>query len=491
MRVVLEKLRERGHEVVAVIPEATLLLNSSQSFTIKTYSVPYTQEFLDESYHSIGEKSFDNSPILEKSAFLLINMSESTNIFSSTCRHLLYNKELMKNLNDTKFDAIMTDPVLPCGPIVAEYLSLPSVYFMRGLPCTLDYKATQCPSPFSYVPKTFTSSADHMTFTERVKNLLVGISEDLFCYLFYLKYENLASEFLQREVTVLELFSKASLWLMRYDFVFEYPRPVMPNMVYVGGINCGQRKSLSKEFEAIVNASGEHGIVVFSLGSLVSDIPMKKAEEIADALGSVPQTVLWRYTGKAPRNLPKNVKLVKWLPQNDLLAHPKTRAFITHGGSHGIYEGICNAVPMVLMPLFGDQMDNAKRVESRGAGLTLNVLEMTSQDISAALKAVINDKKYKENIKRLSELHLDRPIHPLDLAVHWVEFVMKHKGAPHLRPAAHDLNWIQYHSLDVIAFLLAVVLLSLFISLKCCLFCCRRCCSKKGRTTKPTKAKSH
>lgn len=41
----------------------------------------------------------------------------------------------------------------------------------------------------------------------------------------------------------------------------------------------------------MVNASGEHGIVVFSLGSMVSEIPMKKAMEIADALGTVPQTV--------------------------------------------------------------------------------------------------------------------------------------------------------------------------------------------------------
>ncbi|XP_069716778.1 UDP-glucuronosyltransferase 1A1-like isoform X3 [Phaenicophaeus curvirostris] len=491
MRVVLEELSERGHEIIAVIPEATLLMKSSQSFTIKTYPVPYTQEFVDRFYNSIGEKSFDNPPLLEKITILLSNISDLTNMFSSACRHLLHDEELMNYLRDSKFDAIMMDPVLPCGPIIAEYLSLPSVYFLRGLPCTLDYKATQCPSPFSYVPRDFTTSTDHMTFMERVKNLLDGFSEQLLCYLFYVKYENLASEFLQREVTVLELFSQASIWLMRYDFVFEYPRPIMPNMVYIGGINCKQRQQLSKEFEAIVNASGEHGIVVFSLGSMVSEIPMKKAEEIADALGSVPQTVLWRYTGEVPHNLPKNVKLLKWLPQNDLLAHPKTRAFITHGGSHGVYEGICNAVPMLLMPLFGDQMDNAKRVESRGAGLTLNILEMTSQDISTALKAVINDKKYKENIQRLSDLHLDRPIHPLDLAVYWVEFVMRHKGAPHLRPAAHDLNWIQYHSLDVIAFLLAVVLLSLFISLKCCLFCCRRCCCKKGRTRKPTKSKSH
>ncbi|NXF90772.1 UD11 glucuronosyltransferase, partial [Eubucco bourcierii] len=491
MRVVLEKLWEKGHEIVAVIPEATLLMKSSESFTIKTYPVPYTQEFMDRFYHSIGVYSFANPPLLEKISFILNNMSEVTEVYSSTCRHLLHNEELMKYLQESKFDAIMTDPVLPCGPIIAEHLSLPSVYFMRGLPCTLDYQAAQCPSPFSYVPRTFMSSSDHMAFMDRVKNFLIGSSEHLLCHLFYLQHENLASEFLHREVTALELFSKASIWLMRYDFVFEYPRPIMPNMVYIGGINCEQKQPLSKEFEAIVNASGEHGIVVFSLGSMVSEIPMKKAIEIADALGTVPQTVLWRYTGQAPPNLPKNVKLVKWLPQNDLLAHPKTRAFITHGGSHGVYEGICNAVPMVLMPLFGDQMDNAKRVESREAGLTLNILEMTSNDISTALKAVINDKKYKENIKRLSELHLDRPIHPLDLAVHWVEFVMRHKGAPHLRPAAHDLNWIQYHSLDVIAFLLAVVLLSLFISLKCCLFCCRRCCFKKGRTKKPVKAKSH
>ncbi|NXS71585.1 UD11 glucuronosyltransferase, partial [Pandion haliaetus] len=492
MREVLDGLRQKGHEIVVVAPEISLHIKPTKNFVMKMYSVPFTQEEMDENFQAFLQDLFEEGSFLERFLKIYQSMKRVSDLAITSCAHLLYNKELVRYLEESKFDAVLTDPVLPCGQILAEHLSVPSVFFLRGVPCGLDFEATQCPSPPSYVPRVFTDLTDHMNFIQRrVKNLLVGYSEHLFCYLFYFKYENLASEFLHRDITILELFSKASIWLMRYDFVFEYPRPIMPNMVYVGGINCEQKKPLSKEFEAIVNASGEHGIIVFSLGSMVSEIPMKKATEIADALASVPQTVLWRYTGEVPPNLPKNVKLVKWLPQNDLLAHPKTRAFITHGGSHGVYEGICNAVPMVLMPLFGDQMDNAKRVESRGAGLTLNILEMTSKDISTALKAVINDKKYKENIKRLSDLHLDRPIHPLDLAVHWVEFVMRHKGAPHLRPAAHDLNWIQYHSLDVIAFLLTVVFLSLFISLKCCLFCCRRCCCKKGRTRKPTKSKSH
>ncbi|XP_064925287.1 UDP-glucuronosyltransferase 1A1 isoform X1 [Columba livia] len=490
MREVLDGLKQKGHEIVVVAPEITLHIKPTKNFVMKTYPVPFTQEELDRTFWRTGQNAFEEGSFLERFFKTRELVKNTSALFLSTCSHLLYNKELVTYLKESQFDAVFTDPFLPCGPILAEHLSLPSVFILQRLPCDLDLQATQCPSPPSYVPRAFTDHTDRMNFLQRVRNLIYDIPNYFLCNFVFQPYATLASEFLQRDVTVMDLLRQASIWLLRRDFVFQYPRPLMPNMVMVSGVTCAHKK-LTQEFEAIVNASGEHGIVVFSLGSMVSEIPMKKAEEIADALGSVPQTVLWRYTGKVPHNLPKNVKLTKWLPQNDLLAHPKARAFITHGGSHGIYEGICNAVPMVLMPLFGDQMDNAKQIESRGAGLTLNILEMTSQDISTALKAVINDKKYKENIKRLSELHLDRPIHPLDLAVHWVEFVMKHKGAPHLRPAAHDLNWIQYHSLDVIAFLLAVVLLSLFISLKCCLFCCRRCCSKKGRARKPTKAKSH
>ncbi|XP_063256070.1 UDP-glucuronosyltransferase 1-6-like isoform X3 [Prinia subflava] len=491
MQEVVEKLSERGHEVVVLVPEVSWQMETTQAYKVVTHPVSQTLEELDNAF-----KEYFAVHLMEKPFPLnaLAMYNASVHVFSSffgQCKDLFRSQETLRFLNQSGFDAILTDPAFMCGTILAHHLSLPFVFFMRGFGCNLHFAAPQSPSPPSYIPRLFSFNSDHMTFFQRVENFLISLLELDYCNGFYREALKLSSEVLQRDVSLTDLVSSAAVWILRFDFVFEYVRPVMPNMVFVGGINCAKKKPLPKDFEAMVNASGEHGIVVFSLGSMVSEIPMKKAMEIAEALGTVPQTVFWRYTGKELPNLPKNVKLVKWLPQNDLLAHPKTRAFITHGGSHGVYEGICNAVPMVLMPLFGDQMDNAKRVESRGAGLTLNILEMTSNDISTALKAVINDKKYKENIQRLSDLHLDRPIHPLDLAVHWVEFVMRHKGAPHLRPAAHDLNWVQYHSLDVIAFLAAIVLLSLFISFKCCLCCCRRCCCKKGRTGKPTKAKAH
>ncbi|XP_077169529.1 UDP-glucuronosyltransferase 1A6-like isoform X3 [Paroedura picta] len=488
---VLEKLSERGHEIVVVAPEVNLLFKESKHYTTVTHPVPYTPDDFAERFRSFGKQSFAEVSFPAMVVGALKSMMHLAELFFMNCESLLKNREIMQALEEGAFDALFTDPVMPCGVILAEHLSIPSVYFFRGFPCYLEHAINMCPSPVSYAPRCYSRFSDRMTFTQRVLNLLIGLLETPIFTIMYTKYQEIASELFGREVPLPTLYRNGSIWLLRYDFVFEFPKPVMPNMVFIGGINCEEGKVLSQEFEAIVNASGEHGIVVFSLGSMVSEIPMKKAMEIAEAFGTIPQTVLWRYTGEVPPNLAKNTRLVKWLPQNDLLAHPKARAFITHGGSHGIYEGICNAVPMVVMPLFGDQMDNAIRVETRGAGVTLNVLEMTSQDLSEALKAVIYDKKYKENVMHLSALHLDRPIHPLDLAVHWVEFVMKHKGAPHLRPAAHDLNWFQYHSIDVVAFLLAVLLLVLFISLKCCLFCFRKCCSKKGRLNKKSKSKSH
>nr|Q64633.1 RecName: Full=UDP-glucuronosyltransferase 1A7; Short=UGT1A7; AltName: Full=A2; AltName: Full=UDP-glucuronosyltransferase 1-7; Short=UDPGT 1-7; Short=UGT1*7; Short=UGT1-07; Short=UGT1.7; AltName: Full=UDP-glucuronosyltransferase 1A7C; Flags: Precursor [Rattus norvegicus] len=491
MQMVVEKLLPKGHEVVVVVPEVSWQLGKPLNFTVKTYSVSHTQEDLNREFKFFIDSQWKTQ---QESGVLPLLTSPAQGFFEllfSHCRSLFKDKKLVEYLKQSSFDAVFLDPFDVCGLTVAKYFSLPSVVFSRGIFCHYLEEGSQCPSPPSYVPRPILKLTDTMTFKERVWNLLSYMGEHAFCPSFFKTATDIASEVLQTPVTMTDLFSPVSVWLLRTDFTLELPRPVMPNVIHIGGINCHQRKPVSKEFEAYVNASGEHGIVVFSLGSMVSEIPEKKAMEIAEALGRIPQTLLWRYTGTRPSNLAKNTILVKWLPQNDLLGHPKARAFITHSGSHGIYEGICNGVPMVMMPLFGDQMDNAKRMETRGAGVTLNVLEMTADDLENALKTVINNKSYKENIMRLSSLHKDRPIEPLDLAVFWVEYVMRHKGAPHLRPAAHDLTWYQYHSLDVIGFLLAIVLTVVFIVYKSCAYGCRKCFGGKGRVKKSHKSKTH
>lgn len=94
---------------------------------------------------------------------------------------------------------------------------------------------------------------------------------------------------------------------------------------------------------------------------------------------------------------------------------------------------------------------------------------------------------YKTSMQRLSTLHHDRPMSPLDTAIFWVEFVMRHGGAPHLRLASRDLNWFQYHSLDTGLALLVVMATAAVIcwkTVRCFLRCCCCCWSSRQRREK-------
>lgn len=62
---------------------------------------------------------------------------------------------------------------------------------------------------------------------------------------------------------------------------------------------------------------------------------------------------------------------------------------------------------------------------------------------------------------------------PLDTAVYWTEYVIRHRGAPHLKSAAVDLAWYQYLLLDVIAVIMFVLVIALWIFY----FCVKQICS--------------
>ncbi|NXX57319.1 UD11 glucuronosyltransferase, partial [Scopus umbretta] len=242
MREVLDGLGQKGHEIVVVAPEINLYIKSAKNFVMKTYPVPFTQEEMDENFQAFLQHVLEEGSLLERIFNTYEGVKSTSAMFLYTCTHLLYNKELVRYLEETKFDAVLTDPVLPCGQILAEHLSVPSVFFLRGTPCGLDFEATQCPNPPSYVPRIFTEHTDHMNFLQRVKNLIFDIPNHFLCDSFFQPYAKLASEFLQRDVTVLVLLGQASIWLMKLDFVLHYLRASMPNMIMVRGVNCAYKE---------------------------------------------------------------------------------------------------------------------------------------------------------------------------------------------------------------------------------------------------------
>ncbi|NXU51777.1 UD11 glucuronosyltransferase, partial [Turnix velox] len=248
MRLVVEKLQQKGHEVVVVVPTTSLHMKpkESQNYTVKLYPVPYTEEYIAVQLKKFIQGHLTEQPILNRIITMYQSSLNLSKFFHLNCKSLLHNEDMMKYLRESKFDMVFTDPILMCGVIIAEYLSVPSVYFLRGFPCGMDFEATQCPYPPSFVPAFFLHSSDHMTFIQRVNNMLIRILEIFYCRPIFRQFEDLAFELTQKKMTSVEFLSRGSVWLMRYDFVFEYPRPVMPNMVFIGGINCNQKKKLSQ-----------------------------------------------------------------------------------------------------------------------------------------------------------------------------------------------------------------------------------------------------
>ncbi|KAG7241714.1 hypothetical protein INR49_025179, partial [Caranx melampygus] len=471
MKILVKELSRRGHDVSVLVPETSLLIHGSESYKTKIYQVPYTKSELDGKFDQLKDGVFRKSPGITDlfvSVEMLVNF---TTLQVKGCESLLNDQPLMSELRAGGFEIMLTDPFLPCGSILARIFSIPTVYFMHGLPCQLDLKANQCPSPPSYVPVFFSGNTDKMTFPQRVKNMIMSMVEFYMCKVIYRHFDELVSRTFEDVKTYKDLISHGAVWLLRSDFTLDWPKPIMPNMFFIGGINCAKKAPLPADLEEFVEGSGDDGFIVFTLGSMVSTMPEERAKQFFDGFRQIPQRVVWRYTGAVPKDVPKNVRLMKWLPQNDLLAHPKAKIFITHGGTHGIYEGICNAVPMLMFPLFGDQGDNVHHMVARGVAERLSIFDFTSEKLVAALNKMTHDKSYKEKMVELSRVHLDRPIEPLDLAVFWTEFTMRHKGATHLRVAAHDLNLIQYHSLDVFGVFVIILLTVLWVTLKCCLFC--------------------
>ncbi|KAM6990655.1 UDP-glucuronosyltransferase 1A1-like [Tautogolabrus adspersus] len=473
-----QELGSRGHQVTVVIPEASMRMGPGKHYDTVTFPIPYNKEFIDQFLSTnkhLMEKA--DGSIIQRAKKQFSQMQRIRGFIHTIAESLLFNDTLISHLAQQDFDAVLTDPMVPTGALIARKLGLPFVNVLRGIPCSLDIKSAGCPSPPSYVPRFFSGYSDKMNFMERSINTLVALVEPLLCRFIYWHFDNIAYQFLGEKVGVAEVLSESAIWLLRLDFTLEFPRPLMPNMVLVGGINCNIRNPLPKDLDSWV--SGEHGFVVFTLGSTLPDMPEETTSIFLEAFRQIPQKVIWRFEGKVPDNVPENVKLMPWVPQNDLLAHPGVRAFITHAGSHGLFEGLCHAVPMVMMPIAGDQPDNAKRLASRDVGVVLDLFTITTESIVQALNEVINDTRYKENVQRLSALHKDRRIDPIDLSVYWTEFVMRHKGAKHLRAAVHDLYWFQYFSLDVIAFLATILLVFVMLTVKCFKLCFRKLSRKR------------
>lgn len=332
-----------------------------------------------------------------------------------------------------------------------------------------------------------------MSFQERFFNTFNTITEKFFYEFYHIPNQRRLYKkyFPNAKYSFDAVIKNSSLVFINQNPIVSSPRPFLPNMIDIGGVHVRQADPLKDKLQKFLD-NAKDGVVLFSMGSIVQGTEWEdeQREAFVRAFSKLNQKVLWKYENDTLPNKPKNVKIMKWLPQRDILAHPNVKLFITHGGLLGTFEALISGVPILGIPMFGDQKMNVANAVLHGNGLKLNADELTEEKISAALNEILNKSKYKETAEYLSSVYKDRTIPAKMLVIYWTEYVIRHKGAPHLKADTSHLNLIQLYSLDVYGSFIVIFLLIICIDVVIlkCIF--GKICKKKTLDKNMNKGKS-
>lgn len=99
-----------------------------------------------------------------------------------------------------------------------------------------------------------------------------------------------------------------------------FVKPPVRTIVEVGGLHISPPKPLPQDLEAFISGA-EHGVIYFSLGSVIPESTMNQyvADSILNTFRRLKQRILWKIDGKR-KNVPKNVMMSKWFPQQGILS---------------------------------------------------------------------------------------------------------------------------------------------------------------------------
>ncbi|EYB85020.1 hypothetical protein Y032_0306g2004 [Ancylostoma ceylanicum] len=398
---------------------------------------------------------------------------------TAMCRALMARRDELEKLKNYGFDAAFAEQIDLCGIGVIRYLGIHNLFWISTTPImdAVSYNLG-IPAPPSYVPTIEENDkSDTMTFWERAHNIYMYIGS-----IVVHRWGSDMSTQVFREIdpsfpNLREIAANASLCFVNADEMFDFPRPIIHKNIYIGGLGVGEPKPLDQKFTGLMN-KGKKGVVIVSLGTIAPfhAFSAKVKEGFVKMVRSLPD---YHFILKITRDDTTtqsffegvtNCDFVEWLPQSDILAHPRLKLFVMHGGVNGLTEAMLRAVPVVVIPIFADQFRNGRLVENRGVGKVILKQDLAEDTIRAAVMEIVSDESYKKNAVRMSKLMREKPFSAEQRLIQWTTFAVDNGVLDVLHVQGSRMNFIVYFNLDVIAAFVAVLCLLIVIVLRlCCL----------------------
>ncbi|XP_050098276.1 UDP-glycosyltransferase UGT5-like [Anopheles aquasalis] len=384
-------------------------------------------------------------------------------------------QELLQNPTET-FDLLILDQVL-CDSLLglAYHYGIPAIVYSSSGPDKYTNEMVANPHNSAYNPIPSLGYSDRMTLVQRVWNTFVSICEQFnYKYLYLPSQEAVYQRHFQRPnlPPLLDLIHNVSLVMVNSHPVITFARPMVPNMLEIGGAHLRTFEDTGFS-QDVINwvEKAQNGVIYFSVGTNIrsADFPDYLREAFTQAFARLDQVlVIWKWENATLVNQPSNVIVGPWMPQQQLLAHPNVRLHITHGGSLSMMETVHYGKPILGLPLAGDQEILVNRAVEAGYGLKLDYQNVTEDMVFEQIQRIMNDRSYRLAALQASRHFREQPQKPMEKVMYYIDFVLKRDGGvSYLRSGALYLSFWSRHVVDVaiMAILIVMVPVGLFATL--------------------------
>lgn len=451
---IAEKLAQKGHQVTIVSPFEA----NTETKEIKRIHLSKNAAIIQSGSFNFFKGSFNNPMVM------ISLMDTVCKVRDATFNDSQFRKIWQTPRSANQFDLLVVDSAFNDFSLpLAYHWGIPAIYISPGIMYTPIAWNLNIPYPISYLPTGFSGVSMHMDLLQKITNLLSHCTFSILRTWYYFpNHDRFFQSIYPNIPPLIQLESNVS-FMMTHTHPALFPSaPSMPYTTEIACAHCRPSQKLPKELQDYFDDSGESGVIYFSIGTFTrgDTMPDEMKQTLIAGFAQLPQKVLWKFEAHI-ENLPSNIKLIKWAPQQDVLGHPKLRLFITHGGGLSALEAAFHGCPILGFPLSADQLSNIAYAEAKGFAESLDWKSFTAEQLVDKINIILSNKRYKDSAVYLSRLLEDQPQSSLERAVYWIEYVIRHKGAPHLKSSGGDLNFAQYFLLDVIAVMVLILVVIL------------------------------
>ncbi|CAG9765460.1 unnamed protein product [Ceutorhynchus assimilis] len=453
-------LASAGHEMHVVTPNPTNITKSNliqyDISEVYRWVKQIEDNFKDNIKYSLQKPNFIETFTKE---FMLARGWHALHSFAFDLPKI---QKLIRN--KPEIDLVIVEWLSPTFAVFAEYFQAPLVGICSlgsptyGLDAIGNY-LNPIATPDQNIPL---SRSYYLNFRDRLLSALYAFWIRVL-YRFHVlpQEDSLVKKHFGQNMTYLGNIQKnISLLLLNRNQIFHPIMPTVPGIIEFGGFEYNNiKQTLDEDLKAFLdNASG--GVIYFSLGAAIKQTRLlseKNLDIFKKVLWNLDYKVLWKWENGTMDGAPDRVLSRAWINQTAVLAHPNVKLFITQGGLQSIEEAIAAHKPIIGIPFHSDQTTNVDTCVKYGMGKMMDLEDLSEVTLKNNILEIVNNPSYAENARKLDELMKDQPQDGLEKAIWWIEYVIRHKGARHLRSIAVDLPLWQYLMLDVFAFVFTVI----------------------------------